>query len=345
MNVLVTGAGGRLGRALVPALLAEGHTVRCLVMHNDPQASQLATLGERVHVVRGQLEYFSELEPAVAGVEAIVHFGAAMGDFSDDQFFETNVRGTYNVLQAVRRAAPGLRRFVFASSDAVYEKYVAGGYRTPINPDVTPRDGKGLYALSKIMGEELCWGFWRSFGIPTVVLRLPVARAAAELPEFYEFWLDGLLRHKRAQRRVDPEASRAVEILESLERGNPAGRRLVVAKDEFGQPYQRVFVDPRDVGQAVILALLSDAAVGHAFPVAGKDQPVTADKVVPYLARRLRLPYVEVSLPGIPTHYAHDARKTAALMGYAPRYDVFAMIDEALGPRAGRPGRGQTARQ
>jgi nucleoside-diphosphate-sugar epimerase len=331
MNVLVTGAGGRLGRALVPALLAGGHMVRCLVVRGDPQASHLTGLGGGVQVVRGQLEYYPELEPAVAGVEAIVHLGAAMGDFSDDQFFETNVRGTFNVLQAVRRVAPGLRRFVFASSDAIYEKYVAGGYRTPINPDRTPRDGKGVYALTKIVGEELCWSYLRTFDVPAVVLRFPIARAAAELPEFYEFWLDGLLRYKRGQVGADGEAARAVEILEGLERAAAGSRRLIVARDEFGEPYQRVYVDARDVAQAVLLALENDLVVGHAFSIAGKDQPVTSEQVVPYLAERLRVPYVEVSLPGIPTRYTHDGRKASALMRYAPRYDVFAMIDEGLG--------------
>ncbi|MGH2356172.1 MAG: NAD-dependent epimerase/dehydratase family protein, partial [Chloroflexota bacterium] len=289
--------------------------------------------GQGVQVVRGHLEYYPEVEPAVAGVEAIYHLGAAMGSFTDYQFFESNVRGTFHVLQAARRVAPSLRRFVFPSSDAIYEKYVAGGYRTPINPDITPRDGKGLYALSKIMGEEMCWSYLRSYDIPAVVFRFPIARAAEELPSFYELWLDGLLNYKRGQRRVDPEAARAVEILEALHAQAGGERRLVVARDEFGHPYQRVYVDVRDVVQALLLALEKDAAVGHAFPVVGKDQPTPSDRIVPYLSKQLAVPYVAASLPGIPTHYAHDARKTAVLLGYEPQYDVFAMIDEAVAGR------------
>ena len=42
-----------------------------------------------------------------------------------------------------------------------------------------------------------------------------------------------------------------------------------------------------------------------------------------------------MNLPGIPTCYAHDTRKTEVLLGYRPRYDVFAMIDEAVGRQAG----------
>jgi hypothetical protein len=45
-------------------------------------------------------------------------------------------------------------------------------------------------------------------------------------------------------------------------------------------------------------------------------------------------PYFDVNLPGIPTCYAHDTRKTEVLLGYRPRYDVFAMIDEAVAARS-----------
>jgi nucleoside-diphosphate-sugar epimerase len=330
MKILVTGASGRIGRGLVAALLERDHQVRCLVLPQDPHIGELAALGAGVEILRGHLEYYAEVEPAVAGMDAVFHLGAAMGAFTDYQFFEANVRGTFHVLQAVRRVAPGIRRFVFPSTDAVYEKYVSGGYRTAINPDTTPRDGKGAYAMTKILGEEMCWSFMRTYDIPAVVLRLPVARAAAELPAFYEFWVDGLLRHKRGQCHVDAEAEQAVAILEALQREGGERRRLLLAKDEFGQPYQRVYVDVRDVVQALLLALEKESVVGHAFCVVGKDQPTPADKVVPYLAEKLGRPYVEVSLPGVPTYYTHNAAKARALLGYRPVYDTLAMIDEAV---------------
>ncbi len=143
-------------------------------------------------------------------------------------------------------------------------------------------------------------------------------------------WLDGLLNYKRGQAKSDPDAPRAVEILEALKKEAGGERRLVVARDEHGRSYQRVYVDVRDVVSALLLATEKDAAVGHSFPVGGKDQPVKNEDIVPYLSEKLGVPYVEAALPGIPTYYAHDDRQTYDLLGYRPKYDVYAMIDEAV---------------
>ncbi len=335
MKVLVTGAGGRLGSVLVAALVKAGHEVNALDVQASAGLGALQRLdgGDRVRLFRGHLEHYAEVEPAVAGVEAVFHLGAAMGSFTDFQFYTTNVTGTFHVLQAVRRVAPNLRRFVFPSSDAVYEKYIPGGLPAPIQPEATPRDGKGLYAMSKILGEELCWSYLRTYGIPCTVFRFPIARAAAELPEFYEFWLDGLLRHKRGQRRVDPESGAAVEVLERLQRDAGGERRLLVARDVNGRPYQRVYADARDVAQALLLSLETGAATGRSFAVAGKDQPATSEQIVPYLSQKLGVPYVEARLPGIPTFYDVDTSATRDVLGYRPEYDVFRMLDEAMAGR------------
>jgi nucleoside-diphosphate-sugar epimerase len=273
------------------------------------------------------------VEPAVAGVDAVFHLGAAMGSFTDFQFYTSNVTGTFHVLQAVRRVAPNIKRFVFPSSDAVYEKYIPGDLPAPIQPEATVRDGKGLYAMTKIVGEEMCWSYLRTYGIPGTVYRFPIARAAVELPEFYEFWVDGLLRQKRGQRRTDPDSPAAVEILERLHKEAGGERRLLVARDENGRPYQRVYADARDVVQALMLSLDNPAATGRSFAVAGKNQPANSEQIVPYLSKKLGVPYVEARLPGIPTFYDADTSATEGVLGYKPQYDVFHMIDEAIAGR------------
>ena len=71
------------------------------------------------------------------------------------------MRGTFLILEAAR-AQEGLRRVVFASTDALYDKYIPGGMTAPITEE-TPRRPRGWYALSKSLGE----GCARATGAPT----------------------------------------------------------------------------------------------------------------------------------------------------------------------------------
>ena len=74
-----------------------------------------------------------------------------------------NVLGTANALEAAVRL--GARRFVYASSAAVY-----GGLEPPLREDLEPRP-LGLYGETKLAGERLLWGYSREYGLSVVALR------------------------------------------------------------------------------------------------------------------------------------------------------------------------------
>ena len=107
-------------------------------------------------------------------MDAIYHLGAAFqggGPFSNDQYFEINVRGTFNMLEAARLRAPNLQHFFFASTDALYSKYVPGGVPDPIHEDRFPIEPGGMYALTKSQGEALCRGYIRNYDLPIAIFR------------------------------------------------------------------------------------------------------------------------------------------------------------------------------
>ena len=166
MKVLVTGAGGNLGRVLVPALVAEGHLPRLF------DARSLETDHE---LVAGDVRDAGDVKRAVDGVDAVVHGAALHGvhveRWPPEDFWAINVTGTFNLLEAMREA--GVDTLVLSSTMAVYGESMvpepgAWGVVTERSP-VLPRD---VYGMSKSLCEDLCRYYARRWGIATVSLRL-----------------------------------------------------------------------------------------------------------------------------------------------------------------------------
>jgi nucleoside-diphosphate-sugar epimerase len=317
MRVLVTGITGRIGANLAAALVREGHTVRGLVWDRDPRVEKLRSLD--VELQHGSLTEPEEVRRAVAGVEAIYHLGGAFqggGPFRAEEYLEINVRGTFHVLEAAK-AETGLRHLFFASTDAVYEKYIPGGMPEPIREDLTPRRPKGWYALSKAMAEEMCLGYWRTDGLPVTIFRFAYVVGAGEMLEFPHFFL-GRMREGR------PE-------LEQLWEGE---ERLVLLRDASGRSYKKQIADVRDIVHGCLSGMGRPEAAGEIVQLAG-PRAFTWEEAIPFLSRRLGIPYVEARLSGPPTHYEFDLAKSRRLLGFEPRYDIERMIDDALAFRGG----------
>ncbi len=316
MPILITGITGRIGANLARTLVKGGHSVRGLVWPRDPRIDKLNGLD--VELVSGSLTNPGDVQRAAKGVRAVFHLGAAFqggGPFSESDYFEINVRGTFNLLEAARAQDPP-PRFIYAGTDAIYEKYVQGGLAEPILEDRTPRHIRGWYALSKSLGEELCTGYWLTYKLPVVVLRFCMVFGAGEVVDFPPFHLSGL------QRR--PEF-----------KGMRHGRAcLVVLKDQEGRPYKKHVADVRDIVHGCVGALHAQAVFGETIQLAGPE-PFTWDGAVPYLSDCLGVPFIEAVLQGDPTFYEFDLTKARRLLRFRPRYDIRQMIDDALAYRRG----------
>ena len=148
-SILVTGATGLLGSHLVPALLARGAHVVALVRDLDPQSDLVRSRTiDRTAVVFGRLEELADVERALAvhEVEGVFHLGAQtlVGAALRDPIgtMESNVRGTWNLLEACRRQR--VARIVVASSDKAYGDADVLPYA-----EDTPLRGRGPYDVSK----------------------------------------------------------------------------------------------------------------------------------------------------------------------------------------------------
>jgi len=310
-RVLVTGVSGRIGSRVAPALIEKGYSVRGYIMPNDPMAPSLERLG--IELVKGDLREYEKLVKAMDGVTRVVHLGYVMGMGtwgvkSRKEYFDVNVEGTFNVLEAASKQAGTLERFVFASTDATYP--VAPPPDAPRYSPVDenhPQKPTSLYGVTKLMGEKMCLEYQEEFGIPVSIVRFGIVIAKEEVGK--GTWGD---------------------ILGQLTI-NRKGKTPVAYFLNDGRPWKFHTVDVRDVVQGVILALEKDAAVGEAFHILG-PAACTSIEAVKYLSKAMNVSYVtQKREPGY--HYEIDISKAKCQLGYRPRYNIYDIIDAALKER------------
>lgn len=334
MHVLITGISGRIGANVAKTLAAAGHTIRGLVWARDRRSGKLAGLS--AELVEGDLTDPAAVDAAVDGVDAICHLGAAFqggGPFTNEEYFEINVRGTFNILEAALRRGDALRHFIFASSDAIYDKYLPNGVPEPIREDYFPVQPRGFYALTKQLGEDLCMGYWHNHDLPVTIFRFALTVAGDEILDWRQFYLDHWQQVYTDLPGAEAEAVRKHLAAAAAEHGP---RCLVLARDENGRSYRKHIADVHDIVAGFSAALGKEAALGEVFQLAA-PRSFTWEEAVPYLAEQLDLPWVDVRLAGhVPTYYAFDISKGRELLDYAPTYDIIRMIDEGMALRAGQ---------
>lgn len=255
---------------------------------------------------------------AVGGVDAIYHLGAAFqggGPFTESQYLDTNVKGTFHILEAARRNDQ-LKHLIFASTDAIYAKYPPGGMEEPIREDDLPRKPSGWYALSKSLGEELCNGYVRTFHLPITIVRFCLVVGAGEILDFRQFYLRTLKSRPEFADLWDGED------------------KLVVLGDPRNRPYKKHIADVRDIVQGCVDALEKEAVFGETIQLGGHG-PFTSDAAVPYLSEKLDIPYIDAVSQCIPTYYQFDLSKARNLIGFEPQYDITRMTDDAIAFRNG----------
>lgn len=170
--IFITGATGLLGGWLVKRLLELDSDVVCLVRDWVPQCELVrAKLIERVKVVRGDVRDQELLERALGEyeIETVFHLAAQtivrIANRNPVSTFETNIAGTWALLEACRRS-PSVRQIVLASSDKAYGDQDQLPYT-----EKTPLQGRHTYDVSKSCADLLAQSFAITYESPAVITR------------------------------------------------------------------------------------------------------------------------------------------------------------------------------
>lgn len=167
---LVTGADGFIGSHLTETLLAAGYRVRALSQYNS--FNNWGWLDDIRHpdleIVSGDVRDPNFCRELVRGADTVFHLAALIAIpysyVAPDSYVDTNIRGTLNMLQAVK--AEGCSRLMVTSTSEVYgtARYV------PID-ELHPRQPQSPYSATKIGADALAESFYNAFDLPVVIVR------------------------------------------------------------------------------------------------------------------------------------------------------------------------------
>lgn len=169
---LVTGATGLVGGWLVRYLRAAGADVVCLVRDWVPQCELVRSgLFKQVKVVRGSVGSLARLERVLGEyeIDTVFHLAAqtivGIANRNPLSTFESNIRGTWLVLEACRRS-PTVRQIVLASSDKAYGDQPQLPYT-----ESAPLSGKHPYDVSKSCADLIAQAYAATYRLPVCVTR------------------------------------------------------------------------------------------------------------------------------------------------------------------------------
>jgi len=309
MSWLITGGCGFIGTSLMSHLLVQRPpAIRVLDNLSVGLREQLAAIAafrelthasiagapHGVELVVGDVRDADCCDASCKGVETVIHLAANTGVApsvdNPRQDFESNVTGTFNMLEASRRCK--VKNFIFASSGAP-----VGEVEPPITEDKAPRP-LSPYGASKLAGEGYCSAYFRSYGVRTVALRFGNVYGPRS-------------RHKN---------SIVAKFFKQAMRGEP----LEIYGDG-NQTRDFLFID--DLVQAILLSVRADVG-GEVFQIATNIE--TSVNEIADLIRGMVETHTRSNVTvnrvqpriGDVRRNVSDISKARHLLGYRPTFDI-----------------------
>jgi UDP-glucose 4-epimerase len=170
MKAVVTGGAGFIGSHLVDALLAEGHSVTVLDNFSTGRPENLAPVKDKIKIVECDLSRPGAWAEHLQNADFVFHL-AALADIVPSiqnpvSYYEANVQGTLNLMEACRHFSSPQQKFIYAASSSCYG--IPEVYPTSESSPIRPQYP---YALTKYLGEQLALHWGQVYHLPVLALR------------------------------------------------------------------------------------------------------------------------------------------------------------------------------
>jgi dTDP-glucose 4,6-dehydratase len=299
MKILITGGLGFLGGHLMEHFLRKGHEVTVLNTSSDRAEKILASFEKKPKVVWGSITDKELVKKTVRDHAVVFHLAAYVNvdeSVKDPRsFFDVNIGGTVNVLEAIREYG---NRLVYASTCEVYGN-VPG--RTMIHEGAELRP-HSPYAASKAAADRICFSYCKSYGVDVSIIR--AFNIFGERQKEGEY---GALIPILVRRALNGENLRIF--------GGGAQTRDYMYVADLLDGYDLIFNSKNTGGEVYNLGTGKETAV--------KD-------IAEYVAKKLG---VEVeytaSRPGEVSRFCADIAK-AEKLGFKPKFDIWQGIDRYI---------------
>jgi len=171
-NIFITGSTGFLGSWMVKYLSATNSNITCLIRDWVPKSELINNkFINRINIVRGNVEDYFLIERVLNEyeIDTVFHLAAqaivCISNNNPISTFETNIKGTWNILEACRRNQK-VKKLIVASSDKAY-----GDQKTLPYNESFPLEGRHPYDVSKSCADLLCRAYYETYKLPVCITR------------------------------------------------------------------------------------------------------------------------------------------------------------------------------
>lgn len=305
-TVIVTGGAGFIGSHVVDRLISSNNEV---IIIDDFSTGKLENIDHNrasghLRIENADVRDLDTMIRLTKGADVIFHMAVACLRTSLNDpvsVHEVNTSGTLNVCQAAYKNK--VERFIYISSSEAYGSalYVPMDEEHPLNPTT-------VYGASKAAGEFYALAYWRTYGLPSIIVRPFNAYGPREPSEGYR-----------------------AEVIPKFVMRAAAGMQPVI----FGTGHQtRDFTWVEDIARGIIMAAECDQLIGERVNIANGEE-VSIERICSLVLEKLgsqdlKPQYLEDDRPGDVERHCADISKAQRLMGYSPTVSIESGIERYI---------------